>query len=77
MDSIWSLLGLLLVISIPLLMVLVAIVDAQRSDYDWQRYPVPPMPPHPRVPPTPARFFAGAGGIEDTMPPPRRADGPR
>lgn len=80
MDSIWSLLGLLFVISIPLLMVLVAIVDAQRSDYDWQRYtmpPMPPMPPHPRVPPNPARFFAGAGGIEDTMPPPRGAHGPR
>ncbi|MFD8222840.1 hypothetical protein ACFV16_01515 [Streptomyces massasporeus] len=77
MDSIWSLLGLLLVISMPLLMVLFAIVDAQRPDHDWQRYTAPPMPPHPRVPPNPARFFAGAGGIEDTMPPPRRAHGPR
>ncbi|MFF7735472.1 MULTISPECIES: hypothetical protein [unclassified Streptomyces] len=72
MDSIWNLLGLLLVLSIPLLMVLRAIVDARRSTYDWpQRYTAPPTPPPPRVPPNPARFFAGAGGIEDTMPPPR------
>ncbi|MBX9365907.1 hypothetical protein [Streptomyces sp. WAC04114] len=77
MDSIWSLLGLLFVISIPLLMVLFAIVDAQRSDHDWQRYTVPPMPRRPRVTANPARFFAGAGGIEDTMPPPPRAHGPR
>lgn len=76
MDGIWSLIGMLFVISIPLLMVLFAIVEAQRSDYDWQRFTMPPMPRHPRVPPNPARFFAGAGGIEDTMPEDRRAHGP-
>lgn len=77
MDGIWSLFGLLFAISIPLLMVLSAIVGSPRQDYDWQRVTMPPMPPHPRVPPNPARFFAGAGGIEDTQPPPRPAHGPR
>ncbi|MFJ7179429.1 hypothetical protein ACIQXA_24210 [Streptomyces massasporeus] len=77
MDDLWSLFGLLFVISIPLLMVLFAIVGSLLPGYDWQRVTMPPMPAPPRVPANPARFFAGAGGIEDTMPPPRPAHGPR
>ncbi|MGW6547592.1 hypothetical protein ACWGBH_32815 [Streptomyces massasporeus] len=80
MDGIWSLFGLLFVISIPLLMVVFAIVGSPRQGYDWQRVtmpPVPPMPVQPRVAPNPARFFAGAGGIEDMMPGNRQAHGPR
>ncbi|MEU2915657.1 hypothetical protein ACFYM3_37260 [Streptomyces massasporeus] len=80
MDDLWSLFGLLFVISIPLLMVLFAVVGSLLPGYDWQRVTMPPMPPmpaHPRVPPNPARFFAGAGGIEDMMPDNRQARGPR
>ncbi|MFG3717174.1 hypothetical protein ACGF8D_05085 [Streptomyces massasporeus] len=80
MDGIWSLIGMLFAVSIPLLMVLSAIVESQRHEYDWQRVTMPPMPPmpaHPRVPPNAARFFAGSGGIEDTMPDHRKARGSR
>ncbi|MFH9712716.1 hypothetical protein ACH4MW_23600 [Streptomyces luteogriseus] len=76
MDSIWSLLGLLLLISTPLLFLLLAIVGSLASDHDRYRVPVPPpVTPPAGFPPNPARFFAGSEGIEDTLP--DGAHGPR
>ncbi|WP_330349685.1 hypothetical protein [Streptomyces sp. NBC_00582] len=66
MDDIWSLLGLLFVISMPLLIVVLAIVESQRPNY-W-RIPVTVPDPPRGVPQNAARFFAGSEGIEDTMP---------
>ncbi|MEU9625452.1 hypothetical protein AB0D89_01330 [Streptomyces luteogriseus] len=78
MTSIWSLLGLLLLISSPLLFLLLAIVGSWVPDHDRYRVPAPPpMTPPAGFPPNPARFFAGSGGIEDTLPQPHGAHGPQ
>ncbi|MFE6094804.1 hypothetical protein ACFQ7M_22970 [Streptomyces massasporeus] len=77
MDDIWSLIGMLFAVSIPLLIVMVAIVLSLVSDSGGPEIIVPPMPAHPGVPVNAARFFAGPGGIEDTMPDNRKAHGPR